>query len=283
MRAMISIASLGMALAGCSTTPITSAADALPPGSVYVAMGSSYAAGAGIGPLQSGAPERCNRNTNNYATLLAARLQLRLTDASCSGATTAHVLANWDELPPQIDAVTADTRLVTITIGGNDLNFMGWLFTGSCRMGVSPFPGPCRAASEPSDAAYQALERQLLAIAAEVRRRAPDARLVFVQYVRLISSQPCEREPLSPGDAAVASRIAARLAEATRNAARKSGALVLASDTASDGHTPCSAKPWANGLTADHDRSLGAPWHPNAAGHAAIAQMLADMLAPGSR
>lgn len=99
-----------------------------------------------------------------------------------------------------------------------------------------------------------------------------------MQYVRLISSQPCGREPLSPGDAAVASRIAARLAEVTRDAARNGGAMVLAADTASQDHTPCTATPWANGLTADHDRSLGAPWHPNAAGHAAIAEMLADLL-----
>jgi lysophospholipase L1-like esterase len=277
MKAMIPVLSLCAALAGCATTPQQLIA-AVPPGSAYAAMGSSYAAGAGIGPLQPGSAERCNRNTNNYASLLAARLKLRLTDASCSGATTAHVLDRWDELPPQIEAVTADTRLVTITVGGNDLNFMGWLFSGSCRAGVSLFPGPCREASEPSDAAYAALESRLLTIAQEVRRRAPNARLVFVQYVRLISPQPCGREPLSPGDAAVASRIAARLAEVTRNAARNGGAVVLAADTASQDHTPCSVAPWANGLTADHDRSLGAPWHPNAAGHAAIAALLVDLV-----
>lgn len=277
MRAIFPVLAVCTALAGCTTTQQQPFA-AVPPGSAYAAMGSSYAAGAGIGPLQPGSVERCNRNTNNYASLLAARLQLRLTDTSCSGATTAHVLDRWDELPPQIEAVTADTRLVTITVGGNDLNFMGWLFSGSCRAGVSPFPGPCREASEPSDAAYAALEGRLLAIAREVRRRAPHARLVFVQYVRLISPQPCAREPLSPADAAVASRIATRLAELTRNAARNGGAVVLATDMASQDHTPCSATPWANGLTADHDRSQGAPWHPNAAGHAAIAEMLADLV-----
>ena len=45
----------------------------------------------------------------------------------------AHVLAPWNELPAQIDAVTPDTRLVTITIGGNDLNYIGNLFmVGRC-------------------------------------------------------------------------------------------------------------------------------------------------------
>ncbi len=76
----------------------------------------------------------------SYSRLLAAQLRLRLTDASCGGATTAHVLAPWNELPAQIDAVTSDTRLVTITIGGNDLNYMGVLFAASCHAGTMTGP-----------------------------------------------------------------------------------------------------------------------------------------------
>jgi phospholipase/carboxylesterase len=39
---------------------------------------------------------------------------LDLTDASCSGATTQHLLAPWNELPAQLDALRPDTRLVTV-------------------------------------------------------------------------------------------------------------------------------------------------------------------------
>lgn len=49
---------------------------------------------------------------------------LNLVDVSCGGATTAHILGAWSELAPQIDAVTSDTKLVTVTIGGNDLNYV---------------------------------------------------------------------------------------------------------------------------------------------------------------
>ena len=107
-------------------------------------MGSSYAAGAGMGPLQQGSPERCLRTTNNYPSLLAKRLSLRLTDVSCGGATTTHLLSAWNELPAQLDAVTDATRLVTVTIGGNDINYMGALFGGSCRAGVPGRAGKWR-------------------------------------------------------------------------------------------------------------------------------------------
>ena len=60
-----------LALAGCATTtaqpPLT-----LSSGARYVSLGSSYAAGAGIGTLLPGTPQRCGRTQNNYARLLAA-------------------------------------------------------------------------------------------------------------------------------------------------------------------------------------------------------------------
>ncbi len=212
------------------------------------------------------------------ASLLAARLDLNLVDASCGGATSEHVLRGWSELPPQIDALDRETRLVTITVGGNDLGYVGWLFASSCRLGVAAFPGPCRPAAEPTDADYARLDRNLRAIAQQVRVRAPQARLVFVQYVTLLSDTACGLETVTPADAAVARRIAQRLASVTDGAARASGADVLDADRLSRSHTPCSPEPWSNGLSPGYNRTQGAPWHPNAAGHAAIARELASLL-----
>lgn len=130
---------LSLLLGGCAASGSESGR-ALPPKARFASLGSSFAAGAGIGPLQAGTPERCSRTTNNYATLLAARLDLNLVDASCGGATSEHVLRGWSELPPQIDALDRETRLVTITVGGNDLGYVGWLFASSCRLGVAAFP-----------------------------------------------------------------------------------------------------------------------------------------------
>lgn len=280
MKSVLFTATLALLLGACASID-TRSVRTLPAGSTYVSMGSSYAAGAGIGPLREGAPERCNRTTNNYSSLLAKRLALKLIDVSCGGATSDNIIGSWNELPPQIDAVHADTRLVTVTIGGNDLGYVGWLFGSSCRLGVVAFSGPCRPSVEPVESDYRKLKQNLLKIAEQVHRRAPQARLIFIQYVALISAKPCSLEPISPADILVARRISGRLAEITKDAALQSGAEILKTDIASRGHTPCSPNPWSNGLSNNYDKTLGSPWHPNAAGHAAIADLLFTMLTGG--
>lgn len=271
-----------LALAACAGT-MQPASSPIPQGAHYVAMGSSFAAGAGIGATRPGTPQRCGRTVNNYASLLAAKLGLTLDDQSCGGATTAHLLEAWDELPAQLDAITPATKLVTITVGGNDLDYMGLLFTASCDPAVGMLFGgervPCPPVSPPmpSDADYAEVEASLAAIAAHVFETTPDATVVFVQYVSLVPESLCDTTPLDADEAANARRLAARLAEATASAAAQSGALVLASDQLSADHTTCDDAPWSRGFPASESEP-GAPWHPTALGHAEIAAELADLL-----
>lgn len=275
MKTKVAMAAL-LALTACTTTQAGQAA--LAPGSRYVALGSSFAAGAGIGPTKPGTPERCQRTAINYATLLAQRLNLTLDDQTCGGATTAHILGPWNELPPQAEAITPDTRLVTVTIGGNDLRYVAGLMGSSCRAGAPVMAGPCWPTPIPTEDDYAKAETGLRQVAQMVAARAPRARLVFVQYVTLVPDQPCAAAMLVPADAAISRGIGERLAAITARVARESGALVLPADALSRDHTPCSAVPWSHGMSAGYDRTQGAPWHPNAAGHAAIANALAERL-----
>ena len=268
-----------IAMTGCAT-PATSSPPLLQAGTPYVAMGSSYAAGAGIGPLQPGSPERCQRTTNNYPSLLANRFRLRLTDVSCGGATTANLLSASNELPAQLDAVTGSTRLVTVTIGGNDINYMGALFGGSCRAGVVARPGPCPPPVEPDAAQYERLEASLDAVAKEVARRSPLAQLVFVQYLTAIPETLCKATATTPEDAANGRTISRRLAAITARVAAVNRALLLPADQLSGIHTACGNEPWSHGLYEGYDMRQGTPWHPAPAGHAAIAAELAKLLAP---
>ena len=69
-----------------------------------------------------------------------------LADASCSGATTADMTAPQDVTPgpanpPQFNALTADTQIVTLQIGGNDISFTSIL--ENCAT-ANPFAHPCR-------------------------------------------------------------------------------------------------------------------------------------------
>jgi hypothetical protein len=96
-------------------------------GSRYVAMGSSYAAGPQLRPRSPHSPLRAARSDSNYAHLLARRLDLDLTDVSYSGATAAQMIDGRSGRPAQVEAVTAETQLVTLTCGGNDVGYIGRL------------------------------------------------------------------------------------------------------------------------------------------------------------
>jgi len=107
-----------------------------------------------------------------------------------------------------------------------------------------------------------------------VHRRAPRAHILFVQYVSLLSDSSCAKEVVTADQAMQARRIAARLAAITEQAAKVGGAEVLPTDQLSLPHRPCSAQPWANGFYNNYAAANGTPWHPNAAGHAAIAKLI---------
>ena len=105
-----------------------------PAGAKYVNMGSSFAAGPSIMPSADNPTTRCGRSAQNYAHQVARRHGLALVDVSCGGSTTEHLLGPWKELAPQLDAVDADTQLVTMTTGGNDLGYLGGLSAMSCDL-----------------------------------------------------------------------------------------------------------------------------------------------------
>jgi lysophospholipase L1-like esterase len=182
-----------------------------PPGARYVAMGSSFASGSGIAPYDPAAPARCQRSTDNYARQLARKYALNLVDVTCGGATTAHILGPWSELAPQADALTPDTALVTITIGGNDVGYIGGLIAGSC--GGGPAAGAtaqplCQmvaagrrsgaAMPAPTEDGWRRVETAMTNILQEIHRRAPRARVVMVDYTTVLPEGAlCAQTPLT--------------------------------------------------------------------------------------
>lgn len=102
----------------------------VPGGANYVALGDSYSAGGGSDrTAENPAMDRsvydmsnkCYRSKNAAQYIVAKDLKFNLTDASCGGAETKHLLSTEQEgNPPQINSITPNTSLVTMTIGGND-------------------------------------------------------------------------------------------------------------------------------------------------------------------
>jgi lysophospholipase L1-like esterase len=272
-------------LAACAHQQPT---QAIPAGATYVAMGSSFAAGPGILPYVENPSAPCARSSQNYARQIARRHNLNLIDVGCSGGTTHHLLgprevAGGDAIPPQLDALTADTRLVTITIGGNDLNYMSRLINASCTGLAAQDPAAprdCRpVATIPSEADYAALAGRMKRIADEVRRRSPQARLVLVDYfVVLPASSLCPGTPLRPAEADADREIARRLAAITAQAARDAGAGLVTLSTLSIGHDACSPDAWINGYARPGAPIEGAAYHPNLKGMTAAADALDRLL-----
>jgi lysophospholipase L1-like esterase len=252
----------------------------------YVALGASYAAGPGLGEIKPGSPARCAQTMGGYPTLLAEDLRLTLIDASCSGATSQHVLTGWNELPPQIDALTPATTLVTVTVGGNDLNYVGNFFSSGCAPdGTAQVSGrkfTCPMPRKPTEAQFAAVEANLREIAKQVRARSPKARLVFVPYLTLLPALPCAAAPIDAELWAISSETADRLSRMTRQVAEEAGALLVPLDTESREHTACDSMAWTNGrkATAPGD---GIAWHPNRAGMRATAAAIISALGPIKR
>lgn len=270
LRCMLAL--LVSACAHAETAPVSA-------GAKYVAMGSSFAAGPGITNSADVPANRCGRSADNYAQQIARRRNLTLTDVSCGGAMTANILGPWNELPAQMDAVDADTRLVTVTIGGNDVGYIGGLFGASCvAQRGDDNARSCPPISEPDDAAFAALEERMAQIPIEVRRRAPSARVVFVDYLSVLPpSGVCEATPLSAAHADLSRAIERRLRETTARAAARGGADVLRASELSAEHSACASAPWMNGFPAPEG---GSPYHPNLQGMTAVADALEQLLWP---
>jgi lysophospholipase L1-like esterase len=245
-------------------------AAALVKGSRYVALGSSFAAGPDI-PRQLGT---CGRSDHNYAHLVAAALELELTDVSCNGATTANILdTRQGDAAPQIDAVTSDTALVTVTIGGNDIRYTASTF--ACA-GTAP-EKHCTAGLDKAaiDASVRQLPSRLEAVIDAIRARAPRAVVVVVTYPRVFTADApdCRELALSADDTAFLAGLGQKLEEAFVRITAHTHTLLADAYAHAAGHGACAARDarWVNGAK---PADTGAPFHPTAKGHVEMARLV---------
>jgi len=251
-----------------------SPADRLPQGARYVALGSSFAAGPGI-PRQLGI---CGRSDHNYANLVARALDLSLTDASCSGATVDNIRNTpQNDMPPQIDAVTPDTALVTITIGGNDISYTSSTF--ACSGTAADEHCTANLDRAAIDDALEGLPGELGAMLDEIESRAPRATIVFVNYPRMFPTNAvnCSELALSPEDTAYLADLGQRLEDVFIGVTASRRVPVANAYVRAAGHGPCApvAQRWVNGATVAVN---GSRYHPTAAGHAEMARLVLDVL-----
>lgn len=281
-----------MAMGGCSTghddpAPLPARATGDPTSSParydrYVALGDSYTAAPLVPPTDTSTI--CLRSKANYPALVAESMPgTALTDVSCSGASTANVRepqrGRTGSVPPQLDAVRPRTDLVTIGLGGNDGNLFGTLLIGCTRLAVDdPAGDPCttRFAGE-AEPVLAKVRHRLVRVVADVRERAPRARVLLVGYPQIVpGSGTCEALPLAAGDYAFARDVNHRLSDTVRDAAEAASVEYVDVWSASAGHDICGATPWINGRVTSADRALA--YHPLAVGQRAVADLVLETI-----
>ncbi len=260
-------------------------------GDRYVAMGSSFAAGIGIPEMLD---RGCGRSSRNYARIVADTLGLDLVDVTCSGATIDHVvdesqLSAAGSMPPQIDALTENTKLVTVTVGGNSFGYSLRMFQEACKATSfkersASLNTVCSTlalvSSSDKAAVLDLIEDKLVDMIVRIQRRAPNAQVVLVDYATIFpaNAEPCGlRQPI-PSEKVEDFLIEARkFSMAIIKAAKRTGVSVIQLSEASRDHHVCADDPWVTGFEYNISKKI-VPFHPNIHAMEAAAKMILKAL-----
>jgi lysophospholipase L1-like esterase len=244
----------------------------------WAGLGDSYAAGPLI-PNQQLNPLGCLRSDHNFAHLAAAALGRSLADASCSGAKTDDMTAPQDvtpgQNPPQFNALTTDTQIVTLQIGGNDIGFTSIL--ENCAT-ANPFAHPCRDkyvvnGHDTLADKIDATAPKVATVLQGIHARSPGARVFVVDYAAILpeTGSGCwPQVPIAFSDVPYLRSVEKNLNAMLAQQAAANDARIVDDYTASIGRDACksSSTRWVEPLV---PANAAAPFHPNARGEAGIA------------
>ena len=295
LATLLVVALLG--LSGCGTDGATTGSDGSrgdPASSAstirrYVALGDSYTAAPYV--YLTDVAGGCLRSSGNYPALLGAKLDVKHVDVSCSGATSKDLTGRQNTfqeqtVPPQLAAVTRDTDLVTVGIGGNDFGLFGSL------VGTCPISGPQGRIFAPSEGVRcgqvdvrvaSADVRRIGALVTRdlraIHRKAPEATVVLVGYPRILDpTRSCPKVlPVDRRDTVALNAVTRSLSQQMRSAAERTGSVFVDLYAASKGHDACAGKKaWVNGVRTDTGRA--AALHPFAEEQRAAAGLIAQAI-----
>src|SRR3954451_12000648 len=249
----------------------------------YVALGDSYSAASGVLPPDPSSP-LCARSTANYPHVIATKTGARLTDVTCGAAETKDFAeSQYPGVAPQLDGLSRDTQLVTMTIGGNDNNtFVGAIVEcGAAGLSTLGQGSPCRDRygnqfrHDIKHTTYPALVKALTA----VHRKAPHARVAILGYPWILPpTDGCfDKMPVAKGDVPYLRRVQATLNNAVRRAAAATSSTYVGFGRVSEGHDACQA-PGVRWVEPVLQGTNPVVVHPNALGERKMAKRTMQVL-----
>lgn len=255
----------------------------------YIAVGDSYTAGTGAGPFDFGYP--CDQTPGGYVDVVGKTGRMNLVaNAACHGAVLSQTNPFYDQSIPiptvgqQIQqlsgTLSADTELVSITAGANDLGF-------SYVLGQCAYYGSVACSNALADVASPSALAQLTASLAgtyqNIHQAAPNATIAVMGYPLLFDpgSQyaplPVESQLLmNQATLLVNATIAGAVSTANTLYSTKAKYVDVTSSFA--GHAVNSLEPWINLDATNFTDPRN--FHPNKEGHRAYASALLEAVKP---
>ncbi|SIO90593.1 putative secreted hydrolase [Nocardiopsis sp. JB363] len=218
----------------------------------YVALGDSYSSGLGTRDYDDSGD--CKRGPSAFPELWAASHAPGSFDfVACAGATTTDVLND------QVSALTPETNLVSITIGGNDVGFADVITT--CRTGSDA------ACDERGEEAENDVRDVLPALLDQtygaITEAAPQAQVVVLGYPSLFELGPCGVGSIGETKRVRLNEMADALAGGIEDRVAAAGLTYVDVRGGFEGNRVCADEPWINGTAVPLNES----YHPNKAGH----------------
>jgi hypothetical protein len=180
--------------------------------------------------------------------------------------------------PPQFDRLDADTALVTLQIGGNDIGFTSIL--ENCAT-ANPFAHPCRDkyvvnGHDTLADKIAATAPKVAAVLQGIHTRSPTARVFVVNYAAILpeTGSGCwPQVPIGFSDVPYLRSVEKNLNAMLAEEAAANGARIVDDYTASLGRDACksSSTRWVEPLV---PANAAAPFHPNTRGEAGIATVV---------
>lgn len=254
------------------------------PGTNYISLGDSYTSG----PLitdQNGEPLGCLRSNRSWPALTKPKIRVTgFRDMSCSGAQTNDM---WSPQgvdpggpnPAQLSVVDGAAKVVTLQIGGNDIGFSDIIKTCALQ---NPFGSGCTAdyvhdGRDEISEEINATAPKIDAVVAEIKRKAPQAKVFLVGYPTLVpqSGNGCyPLVPVLPQDVPYLRAKTVQLNGMIAARAAAAGVEYIDLYGPSAGHDFCAStsNKWVEGII---PTSVAAPVHPNAKGMENFATIVA--------
>ncbi|WP_329614700.1 SGNH/GDSL hydrolase family protein [Streptomyces brevispora] len=274
-------------------------------------MGDSYTAGViqAAGDVFEHPRDGCDRTDRSYPQVIDRDFGslIDLTNVSCGAATIEDVTSKAQEpigrhlppfsqdpdypfppVPPQSEAVTSDTDVITVGVGGNTLGFADILLNCLQLGGGSDGTGtPCKDdLAETIPGRLTKVSTQYNQMLATLHKKAPNAKTLAIGYPTVIPDDTSKCQANNPRQFGSITRgdldwLRSSVLEPLNTAIEKSTAT---QDTASfvdlydssRNHSVCDTDKWMEGIVnADNQLSLV---HPNAKGHRNAADHVASAI-----